>query len=248
MAVTVTDDVRWINQCYPHDDRHEHVSLYLVDAPDAPVLVDSGSFYHREAVAAAVDDATDGAGPGAIILSHSDYPHAANVRALSSAGVELVASSGDPEAQGLPEARRSVIGEWMAVCGRAFRFIDPPLADRSHTTWVFDREDGVLFTADGFGHYHQPGECDALSTTFPDGIRQESIRAFHEDNLAWLRYVDPAKVERAIRALIETYDVQAVAPVHGNPIIGDDDEQYLDRLVAAIEAIAAEFPPGGESI
>ena len=243
MTVGVTDGVRWIEQCYPHGDRHEHVSCYLVDAPEGAVVVDSGSFYHREAIEAAVEGATGGVGPSAIVLSHSDYPHAANVRTLKEEGVELVASSADPEAQGLPDARKSSIGDRMDVCGRAFTFIDPPLADRSHTTWIYDHGDGVLFTADGFGHYHRPGECDRLSSDFDDGIRPVDVHDFHADNLAWLQYVEPSKVEAALRAILDAFDVRAVAPVHGNPIVGEGVGAYLEALLDAIETIAAGFDP-----
>lgn len=247
MSVQVTDDVAWIGQCYPHDGAHEHVSLYVVNAEEGYVVVDSGSFYHREAIETAVDEATDGAGPDAIVLSHSDYPHAANVSTLKEAGVELVASSGDPESQGLPDARKSDIGGELSICGRSFSFLDPPLADRSHTTWIYDHGDGVLFTADGFGHYHEPGECADRSTDFEEGIPRHAIRAFHEDNLVWLRYVEPRKIERALRAIFETYDVGAVAPIHGNPIVGDDVDRYLSKLLDAVEAIAASYVPGDGS-
>ncbi|WP_135366582.1 MBL fold metallo-hydrolase [Halosimplex halophilum] len=242
-TVPVTDSVEWVNQCYDHEGRHEHVSLYLLRAPGGTVLIDSGSFYHREAITEAVDAATGGAGPDAIVLSHSDYPHAANVGPLGGAteDVELVASSASPAQQGLPEARKCDIGGSMTVEGRRLSFIDPPLADRSHTTWIYDHADGVLFTADGFGNYHDPGQCDYRSGEFPDATPAEAIRAYHEDNLVWLRYVDPAKVEAALDRIFEAYDVRAVAPIHGNPIEGDDLDTYRDRLADAMAAIADDY-------
>ncbi|WP_436926795.1 MBL fold metallo-hydrolase [Halosimplex amylolyticum] len=242
MTVQVTDRVEWINQCYDHEGSHEHVSLYLLRAPDGTVLIDSGSFYHREAIAEAVDEATDGEGPDAIILSHSDYPHAANVSPLGgdTADVDLVASSASPAQQGLPDARKCDIGGSLTVQGRAFSFIDPPLADRSHTTWIYDHGDGVLFTADGFGNYHDPGQCDYLSGDFPDVTPAERIYEYHRDNLVWLRYVAPEKVDRTLDDIFAEYDVNAVAPIHGNPIEGDDVDTYRERLREAMERIASE--------
>jgi len=242
-TVGVTPSVEWVSQCYDHEGRHEHVSLYLVRAGEDTILVDSGSFYHREAITDAVADATDGAGPDAIVLSHSDYPHAANVEPLGAAtdDVELVASSGAPGQQGLPDARKCDIGGQLDVRGRTFSFIDPPLADRSHTTWIYDHGDGVLFTADGFGNYHEPGECEYRSSEFPEMIPTDAIRAYHEDNLVWLRYVAPEKVERTLDDIFARFDVAAVAPIHGNPIVGDDVPTYRERLADAIEAIAADY-------
>ena len=54
----------------------------------------------------AVDGATDGDGPDAIVLSHSDYPHAANVSPLGgdTEDVELVASSASPAPADTPSA------------------------------------------------------------------------------------------------------------------------------------------------
>ncbi|WP_435065181.1 MBL fold metallo-hydrolase [Halobaculum sp. EA56] len=244
MTVQVTPSVEWINQCYEHEGSHEHVSLYLLRAPEGTVLVDSGSFYHREEITAAVDGATGGDGPDAIVLSHSDYPHAANVSPLGgdTEDVELVASSASPAQQGLPDARKCDIGGSLTVMGRELSFVDPPLADRSHTTWIYDHGDGVLFTADGFGNYHDPGQCDYRSGDFPDVTPAERIYEYHRDNLVWLRYVAPEKVDRTLDDIFGAYDVNAVAPIHGNPIEGSDVDAYRDRLRDAMERIASEHP------
>lgn len=241
MAVTLTADVQWINECYGYDSgAHEHVSVYVVRAGDEYVVIDSGSFYHREAIERGVDAATGGRGIDAIVLSHSDYPHSANVRPLQSrwGDVELVASSGAPEQQGLPEARKATIGGSMDVCGREFSFIDPPLADRSHTTWIYEHDAGVLFTADGFGNYHQPGECDATSRDLDGGIDYEAIRRHNRETLVWLRYVAPEKLEAKLEAIFAEYDPNWVAPIHGNPIAAADLDDYLDKLVGAASEIA----------
>jgi flavorubredoxin len=243
MSVSVTPTLEWVTQCYDHEAKHEHVSLYLLREEDDVILVDSGSFYHREEITGDIDNLTDGDGPDAIILSHSDYPHAANVSPLGgdTEEVELVASSGSPSQQGLPDARKCEIGGQLDVKGRTFSFIDPPLADRSHTTWIYDHGDGVLFTADGFGNYHERGQCRFLSDGFEDGTPAEEIYEYHRDNLVWLRYVAPEKVERALDSIFEEFDVNAIAPVHGNPIEGDDIYVYRDRLYDAMRRITDEY-------
>lgn len=99
MTIPLTGGVRWINECFPHEDDHEHVSVYLIETGSASILVDSGSFYHREAIGDRLDRATGDGGLDAIILSHSDYPHAGNVSTFLDRwdDVELVASSGSPD-------------------------------------------------------------------------------------------------------------------------------------------------------
>lgn len=245
MAVTITDDVQWINECYVHEDgAHEHVSVFLIQAGDEYIVIDSGSFYHRKAIKDGLHEATDGDGIDAIILSHSDYPHSANIRPFQEEwgeDVELVASSGAPEQQGLPEARKATIGGSMDVCGRTFSFIDPPLADRSHTTWIFDHGSDVLFTADGFGNYHEDGECDATSRELDGGIDYADVLRHNRETLVWLRYVDPEKLRTKLDRILGEYDPAWVAPIHGNPIAGEDLEDYLDKLVGAATQITDEY-------
>lgn len=250
MPIEIAEGVRWIDECYDMDGRHEHVSVFLVHDRDSDqyALIDSGSFYHRGAIRAQVEEATGGRGVDALILSHSDYPHSANVREFKTEGddVDLVASSGAPRAQGLPaDARYAAIGGSLEIIGREFSFIDPPLADRSHTTWIYDHGSGGLFTADGFGSYHAPSECGRLSSDFAAGIPEEAIYAYHADTLVWLRYVDPEKLRAALDAIFETFEVEYVAPVHGHPIVGDDVEGYVDRLVSAAARIASEYSVSG---
>lgn len=252
MTVQLTPDVHWINQCYQDEenDVHEHVSVYLIEHGDQYVLIDSGSFHHEDQIAAAIEAATDGHGLDALILSHSDYPHSGNVGpfAAEQDDVELVASSGSPEAQGLPPtATKCEIGGSLDVLGRTFSFIDPPLADRSHTTWIYDHGSHVLFTADGFGSRHQPGECTETSATLDDGIALDDIYTYHKETLVWLRYVDPQDLEEALRSILNEYQIDYIAPVHGHPISGEDIDRYMDRLMRAVHQIADEYTVPAET-
>lgn len=245
MTVELTDDVYWINECFVLESgKHEHTAVYVVREGDRYVLVDSGSFYHRNAILSQLEDVTAGQGLDAIILSHSDYPHSGNIPALREEWdeIELVASSGAPEAQGLPPtATKCTIGGRMEVAGRPFSFIDPPLADRSHTTWIYDEVAQVLFTADGFGNHHDSNECDRTSAEIDGGIAYDDVKAFNEDTLVWLRYVDPAKIRASLDAIFDEFPVSYVAPIHGNPIAGPDVDGYVDRLVEAAGEIADDY-------
>lgn len=244
-AVPLTDDVRWIHECYDlGHGLHEHVSVYLVEADGGTIVVDSGSFYHRESLFRRITEATAGRGVQALILSHSDYPHSANISRFRQAwgDFDIVASCGDPAIQGLPYARPSHIGETLEVLGRSFTFLDPPLADRSHTTWIYDHRDQVMFVADGFGNYHAAGSCDLLSPDLPGAGRAAGIQDFHEDALTWLRFVDPDLMARVLRRLFEERPVRWVAPIHGNPIAAGDLDAYLAVLTEGVRKIAAAHP------
>lgn len=242
-TVRLGEDTEWINECFPLGRRHMHVSVYLVGAASGNIAIDTGSFHHRESIAARLHAATEGSGLQALILSHSDYPHSGNVAAFRRewGDIEIVASSGAPEIQGLPYATKSTLGESMAVRGREFSFLNPPLADRSHTSWVYDHFSRILYTADGFGCTHEPGRCRWTSADYPDGIPGEGIHAYHRDALPWLRYVDPPKLMATLEGIFRRHEVRFVAPIHGSPIAAPDIPRYLERLGKAVARIAAEY-------
>lgn len=242
-TVRLAEDVEWVSECYPVGDRHLHVSLYLIRGAGGNIVVDSGSFYHRESIEARLTAATRAQGIQALILSHSDYPHSGNIPSFRAewGDFEIVASCADAGVQGLPYARRSRIGETLEILGREFTFLDPPLADRSHTTWVYDRESRVMFVADGFGNFHQSGACRLLSSALPEKDRASGVSDFHRGALKWLRFVDPPKLGATLRRMFEEHPVTFVAPIHGNPIAGADLESYLVTLDAAVSEIAAAY-------
>ncbi|MFV1986480.1 MAG: MBL fold metallo-hydrolase [Gemmatimonadota bacterium] len=241
-TLEIGSGVEWIHECFPEEGGHLHVSVYLVRAPEGDILIDSGSFYHRESLSRRIGEATGGRGPRSLILSHSDYPHSANIPTFRDqwGDFEIVASVASPEIQGLPYARRARIGESLDVLGRRFTFLDPPLADRSHTTWIYDEEARTLFVADGFGTLHRPGDCDVWWGDLPAVGRADGVKEFHDQTLRWLIYVDPDRLMAALRDMFARHPADVVAPIHGPPIAADDLEQYLDDLSAGVREIVAE--------
>lgn len=247
-AVRVDRELLWINECFPLEDgRHEHVSVYLLQGPESSVVVDSGSFYHRDSIRARLHRAVEERGLDALVLSHSDYPHAGNIGAFREewGDIDIVASSAAPDIQGLPYATKCTIGESMTVRGREMTFVDPPLADRSHTTWIYDHGTRALFTSDGFGNFHEPGECGWTSGQFLHGIRPDDIYRFHRETLSWLRYVHPPRLQARLREIFDDFRVDWICPIHGNVIAGADLDAYLERLTDSVRRIAEEYPGPG---
>ena len=241
--VPLTRDVSWIAENYSlGGGRNVHVSVFLIRAGDRNILIDSGSFYHRESLVRRISRATAGNGIHSLVLSHSDYPHSGNIPAFRRrwGDFEIVASSGEPEIQGLPYARRSRIGGSLEVAGRVLDFLDPPLADRSHTSWIYDRGSRVLFVADGFGYHHADDETGLTSRQLPGSFGSEEIYTFHRDTLIWLRYADPSVLMGVLREMLEERDVSWVAPIHGNPIAAEHLDDYLERLEEGVRRIVSE--------
>jgi flavorubredoxin len=245
MSVQLTDDVTWLAESYPHGEKHVHVSVYLIEHEGGNVLVDSGSFYHREQISERLAETIGDEPVDALILSHADLPHSGNVPEFRERwpDLQLVSSSGSPEVVGLGDADVTCeIGGTMDICGRTFTFVDPPLADIQHSTWIFDHGSGALFTADGFGNYHPPEHAGKPFGAVDGGIPTEDIERYHRDALRWLCYVDPTKLEPALDALFDDLDVSVVAPTHGNPIESGDLPEYRTRLRTAIERVSREDP------
>ena len=243
-TIELTSGVQWVNECYPMSKQHIHVSVYLIRVGDNNIVIDSGSFYHRESIRERLREAAGTRGIGALILSHADYDHGGNVAPILDEweNVEIIASSGLPEILGLPpDATKSVIGESMEIFGRRFSFIDPPLADRSHTAWIYDHEEGVLFTSDGFGNHHSTGMCDLISRDIPDGISSDDIYDFHRETLVFLRYFNPDKLRSTLESLFDTFHITYIAPVHGNPIAREDLNSYLDRLIQSVIRMSEDY-------
>lgn len=147
MSVQLSDDLFWIEECYDLGDDHKHVSVYLIYDGDTAILIDTGSHYHRDAIENDLESIVGAQPLDALTLSHSDYPHSGNVRKFAAANAEtdLIASSGAPAKQGLPEATKCDIGGNITISGYEFGFIDPPLADRSHTTWIYNHDSASVF-------------------------------------------------------------------------------------------------------
>lgn len=242
----MTDEVEWIAEAIAlPDGRLQHVSVYLVRTPNGNIVIDSGSFYHRDSIRDRLSAAVGDQGVQALVLSHSDYPHSANIGEFRKlwGDFEIVASCGNAAIQGLPYATQSQIGGTLDVLGRSFRFLDPPLADRSHTSWIYDTVSQVLFAADGFGIVHSSGETLLTSRDYPESISQQAIHDFHEGALVWLRYADPDVLGQAFDVMFEANPCAWVAPIHGAPIAREDLPDYVDKLKASVRSIADGYAP-----
>lgn len=241
-VVWLTDEVGWIAESLAlPDGRCQHVSVYLIRGAASTLVVDSGSFHHRDRIAERIEQALGARGVDALVLSHSDYPHSANIGSFRQrwGDFEIVASCGNAEVQGLPYATRARIGQIMDVKGRRLRFLDPPLADRSHTSWIYDEASRVLFAADGFGVVHEPDQGHWTSRDYPQGIPAEAIHEFHRAAIPWLPFAEPERLDEAFQELFEGNPPSWVAPIHGAPIAAADLGDFRSKLMQTVRALAA---------
>lgn len=234
---SLAPDLDWISTCHENEsgvaaDAHTHVAQYLVETDDGTVLVDAGAG-HGESLVGTVRDLTDGDGLDAVLLTHAILPHTGNVDVLREAFDDpmVVSTSPIPAAIGVEGAQPTVINDTDTVAGDEFTFIDPVLTDVVVSTWIYHHASGTLFTAEGVGHYHDPGECDYVSGDYADGVPHEHVHDFAADKLQFLEYVDPAKLEIAFETLRSEYDIERIAPIHGAPIKRPGIDNYVETLL-----------------
>jgi flavorubredoxin len=248
MTRHLTDDVHWLNICYDTEGevpegQHNHVASYLITGDEGNFIIDTGSHLFEGQILDQIEEITGREGIDAILASHGDYPHLGNINEVrekwstEDQRVEVYGPGVKPEVHGLPaDTIHTALDMEVDIQGRRVRFVDPPLADRTHTIWVYDYASKVLFTADGFGNFHNPPEeCDATSDDIDGRIRFEDVHNYHAEKLRWFRYIQADKLRGVMDDLFEAYDVSYVAPIHGNPIAGEDIDGYLDLLERSVE-------------
>lgn len=239
----LTDDVTWIYETHEVDGgRQVHSSVHLVTTDEGNLLINSGSHDLRPTFETQIQEVVGDEGVDVIFAQESHIPNSANVSAFRQEwDATIIFPGGASPIHGFPEVEQWPQYGTEELFGRTFDLTRGPLLDLPHTTWVFDRQSGVLFSLDGFCYYHRPGEEGALSNELPDGIRYEDVLDFYSEMLLWLKYADPEKVVTSLRDTIEDFDIEYVAPAHGNPIVSADLPTYFDHIERAVTAIADSY-------
>lgn len=247
---TLVDGVHWLSHCETDGRRHLHLSEYLLEGDGGFVLVDSGSSIFREDIVAEVNALTDGAGPDVVVLAHQVLPHKENLPAFETewgafdvvtsvprlGGLDLIADvPGFTDILGVSGARGTVYDRPRELAGRTITCIRPFLTDVTVSQWIFDHDARILFTAEAFGHYHDQGQCTLTSAEMDGGIDYDHVEGFYRDKLTFLDQLDLGKVRTALELLLERLDPAYVAPIHGNPVAGDDLDAYVADVVEAMD-------------
>ncbi|MFB6171311.1 MAG: MBL fold metallo-hydrolase [Haloarculaceae archaeon] len=241
MPVELADGLWWIPQCEPvgdDDDRHVHASVYLLTGAGGNVLVDAGppdAAHVREAV----EDVTDGAGVDALVMTHTNLPHAGDVGAYEDARV-YSATDIPPEFGGYGELWK--IDETHDVCGREISFVKPPMTDHVYSQWPFDHDTGTLFTSEALGNYHRPGRCTEVWDAPERAVATEDVDAYCRDRLPWLQYARPESFRETLERRLGRFDVDRVAPSHGTPVTAAHLPAYVERLLTVTAGIADDWP------
>lgn len=245
MITHVTDGVTRISQCVPEGTKHVHVAQYLLEGEhDEYVLIDTGSTYEREETLAELEEALGDGTLTTVLLTHSTLPHTENLKVLAEQwdDLEIIASTNNPTVAGLrnyaEHTKPKILNDSRAFAGRRFSFLDPLITDVVASSWIYDHEAKMLVTAEGIGHYHDTDACALTSAEMAGGIPAENVQSFNEDKLPFLKALDPEKLRAGFETVFDTYDVEYLAPIHGNVVETDDIDDYIDETIRSVERIA----------
>jgi len=179
-----------------------------------------------------------------VLLTHSTLPHTENLKILDERwdDLEIIASTNNPTVAGLrnyaEHTKPKILNDSQEFAGRRFSFLDPLLTDVVASNWIYDHGAKTLVTAEGLGHYHDTDECALSSAEMADGISFDNVHSFNRDKLPFLKAIDPQKLRTGFETLFDVYDVEYLAPIHGNVVDGGDLEDYLEDTIRSAELIS----------
>lgn len=262
---SLSESVKWVHDCYEIDSGdHMHRSQYLIDAADGTVVVDVGAPDVEDLIATIKQESETGQ-LDSVFLTASILPHTNQVSRITDEwpGVRIYAPNALPAITGVVEAEGFITCETDVVSGDTFSTFRPVITSLSSSQWIFHHESETLFTAEGVGHYHQAGDCDQLSTELEGGVSVANIYQFNKDKMPWMEYCDPSKVREGFerflfddgyagvlnelahsedyREVLADMKCDYIAPIHGNPVARADIEEYVNRIVAAVEMINEDY-------
>lgn len=254
MIRRVASDLYVVGECVEGVRGHEAVRVYVLKNGERSILIDTGSHLHRERIMDGLVEVLDGNPPETIFLTHTELPHAGNVRAIAEKwpkATAVVSNTIIPYIELAPiveMARISLapIADVATFSGRAFEFVNAPLKDQPATQWILDFKTKTLFTADAFGYYHAPGECELFDGVDGPSIRIADMRDYHRVAFRYLRWVIAGPLNQALDEVFER-DVEIIAPVHGNPMTRGIEEhvEMLKEVDVDICGGRVRVPPEG---
>jgi flavorubredoxin len=249
MLRNVAGDLFQLGECAVGAVGHEAVRVYVLMNDAHPIIVDCGSQLHRASILKDLDELLAGRAPECVLLTHSELPHAGNLLQVARRwpAVKVIVSNVMLPyieiAPGLPAAQVTTAtpGSTVEIAGRRIEFVEALLKDQPGSQWIFDAQTGALFTGDGFGYTHAPGECEAFADE-SGGIQVEKFRRHHRAAFRFLRWVVAERFNADLHRLFARYSVQIIAPIHGNAI-RSDISAHVERLKHAISQICTERAP-----
>ena len=265
-ARQITDKIWWLTHCLgdlaaefykeyfePLPNSEAYAGERVVDYPfsaflivdEKALLIDTCGPKQKTAFLDALQHALGGKPLDYIWISHVELPHAGNAAAIKrihpQAQIVTVAGGDNYALHGLEDAVMASPGDVIDLGTASVEMVDALFVDHGLSQWLFERESGMLFTADWGHNLHEPacGHCFAfVDEMMADGYTAETmiddikVNAWYQ--FPWLAWSDGDLIDQAIDRLFEQYDVKIFASSHGN-IIRKDFKQFIPMIKAGMK-------------
>jgi flavorubredoxin len=227
----------------PYAPMFVYINSFVIRGKE-PVVVDTGTYAHREQFFKDVFSLVDPEEIKWIILSHDDSDHTGNLRPLLEAApnATLVANwfmwermSGEIA---LPIERMRWIddGGSLDVGDRTLHLVRPPIFDSPTTRGVFDSKTGFYWASDAFA-------SPVLSATenvaeLDEGFWQEGFAMFQRAVSPWHGMLDERKFNVQVNR-VAALEPKVIASAHTPPITGKNVDRAISmmRLIPGMEAV-----------
>jgi flavorubredoxin len=227
---------------FPRDARGlAPLQCYLLVEDGSALLIDTGLPVHRDTMLHQLHDLlAPGASFSILHTRIAEYDSVGNTAAICCAfpverlyahfPTNLMAHiSGAPAPRRGSEELVPRIGDSLTVGsagGRELILLGAPLR-LLLTFWAYDTETRTLFTSDSFGHVPLLGDG-----TDPASVRDQVFAKFD-----WLARADRRPIVKDLDDLFDSYEVETIAPMHGQVLSGRDTvARHRDMVTQALEA------------
>lgn len=182
-----------------------------------------------------------------LVISHPEANHAGNAFAIVDAypDVEVIVPGrgSHHELHGIGRLDNLTFveqGDRLEVGRFSIEFVEEIFFDHAMTIWLYERSTNALFTSDFMGYEHMDGQCLCRADELgPDAPTTTQLQRFNGHAFPWFRFVDESDVDAAIDRIAETYDLNVIAPAHGQ-VITNDAASALETMRETIHEITAK--------
>ena len=266
----ITKDIFWITHClgdlaqeyYQHyfsmlPNAEKYSGHRIVDYPfsaflirdEKSLLIDTVAPRQQANMMKALEHILGEKSLDYIWISHVELPHAGNAptikRRYPEAQIVTLEEGEHYALHALENAQLVSPGEVIELGKHSLEIVDGLFVDHGLSMWAYERNSGMLFTADWAHNLHEPakGECfKFLDEMQANGYSSElylddvTVNAWYQ--FPWLKWTNPDTIADAVEKLFKRYDVKILAPSHGN-VVRKDVAGYIELLKEGMRQAAA---------
>jgi flavorubredoxin len=221
---------------------HSYNSLYVVAGAEHSAIVDTGYPKDWRTINRQLDELIEGGLPPIAWLcpTHNEVAHAGNLDRLllKFPMARILADIRDYHVY-YPRIASDCfvnadVGTEVDLGGRLLRFEEATFKDLVTTLWVWDEQERVLFTGDGFSyaHYHPADHCGRTAEELGSIALPELTALFSHSAFHFTKFLEIEPLIERFEHQLARLGVCLLAPGHGCPTL--DLAQIVPKAMAGL--------------